>query len=404
MRLLSLVPLLSASVPFLAGFGVPGAPLAGQSQPQPDLSSAPYRQVVASGDFMYVAGTIATDARRHFVPGDVRAQTRTVLEEIKRLLQETGGSLDRVASVQVYLRRAGDFQAMNEVYRTYFPKDPPARTTVVANLVLPQALVEMSAIALRPGAERTVVHPADWIRAPNPYSYGIKSGETLFLSGLVPRNGRDNTAIEGDMTVQVKAVLDNAGAILKAAGMGYADVVSARVFITDTGKLQEMNAAYRPCFPAEPPARATVKVGLTSPQYLVEIGLTAVKSSDRRAFTTPNADGTPGRPNPVLSSAIRAGNRLYLAGTLGNTDANKSDIAGQTKEALARLGRTLAAAGFEWRDAVDTLVCLTDVRNAGAMNGAYRSVVPQPFPARATIETGLVAPDGLVEIMVVAAK
>ena len=104
---------------------------------------------------------------------------------------------------------------------------------------------------------------------------------------------------------------------LAAAGMTLADVVSSRVFITDTALFQDMNAVYRTAFPANPPARATVKVGLTAPQYLVEITMLAVKGGARDVVTTPNADGTPGQPNPVLSSAIKVGPRLFLSGMLG---------------------------------------------------------------------------------------
>ena len=86
-------------------------------------------------------------------------------------------------------------------------------------------------VAVPTGGERRVVHPSDWIASPNPYSYGIKSGNTLFLSGLVSRNGKDNTRVKGDITTQTKTVLDNGAAILKAAGMSFADVVSARVFL-----------------------------------------------------------------------------------------------------------------------------------------------------------------------------
>src|SRR5439155_3035864 len=134
------------------------------------------------------------------------------------------------------------------------------RTTVVvtAPFALPDGLVEMSMVAVPDGGERVVVHPGDWIQSPNPYSYGIKSGNTLFLSGLISRNGKDNTVVKGDITAQTKTVLDNGGAILKAAGMRFGDVVSARVFITDAAALQEMNTAYRTYFPTTPPSRATV--------------------------------------------------------------------------------------------------------------------------------------------------
>src|SRR5262249_17957359 len=194
-------------------------------------------------------------------------------------------------------------------------------------------------------------------------------------------------------------------AILKEAGMTYADVVSARVFLPDDTQFQAMNAAYRPYFAgAAPPARATVKTGLSTPDYAVEITMVAVKDASRKAFTTPNADGTPGTANPNLSSAIQVGNRLYLAGMLGNTPANKGDVKAQTTETLARVGRTLKAAGFEWSNVVDGVVYLPDMSKFQDMNAAYRETLAKDFPARATVGTGLMGADAAVEIMFTAGR
>src|SRR5262249_43222182 len=161
------------------------------------------------------------------------------------------------------------------------------------------------------------------------------------------------SVIKGDMTAQTRAVLDNGRAILEAAGMSYSDVVSSRVFITDNAQFQTMNAAYRPYFSASPPARATVRAGLMGADYQVEIAMVAVKDPQRKAVTTPNADGSPGSPGTSpLSSAVRVGNRLYLSGILGNSADNRNDVKAQTAETLARIGRTLTAAGFGWDDVV----------------------------------------------------
>ena len=134
------------------------------------------------------------------------------------------------------------------------------------------------------------------MKSPNPYSYGIRPGDTLFLAGLVSRNGKDNSVVEGDMPAQTKTVLDNAGQILKAAGMSFDNVVSSRVFITDGTKFQEMNKVYPTYFTKDPPARATVVAPLMGPQYQVEITLTASRLP-KQAFTTPMADGSPGKPS-----------------------------------------------------------------------------------------------------------
>jgi reactive intermediate/imine deaminase len=356
----------------------------------------PYSSAVTAGGFVYVSGTLAQDASGAIVgKGDVAAQTRRVLERMDEVLKAAGTSLDRVVSVTVFLKSAADFQAMNGVYRSFWAKDPPTRTTVIADFVLPDAMVEMSMIAVPPGAERTIVHPDGWMRSPNPYSYAIRSGDTLFLSGLVPRNGRDNTAVSGDITVQTRAVMHNAEELLKAAGMSFANVVSTRVYLTDTANFQAMNGVYGSFFPERPPARATVKAGLAGSQFLVEMTMTA--SSAARQQVGPPRAGVP------LSAGIRAGGRLYLSGVLGNTPQTKGDVAGQTREVLARVRKTLEAGGATPADIVDALVYLKNVGDFQAMNTEYRAFFGKDFPARTTVVTPLVAEDGLVEIMFTAA-
>ena len=367
----------------------------------------PFSPAVKAGDFIYVAGTLGTNASGALAKGDIKAQTRQTLDNITATLKAGNANIANAASVLIYLRSAADFAAMNEVYASYFPKDPPARTTVVVPQPLANAdgLVEISMVVVPNGGERKVVHPSDWIKSPNPYSYGIKSGNTLFLSGLVNRNGKDNSNVKGDVAAQTKVVMDNGAAILKEAGMSFDDVVSARIYLTDDTTFQAMNAAYRPYFAgAAPPARATVKAGLTNPDYAVEVTMIAVKDPSRRAITTPNADGTPGTANPNLSSAIQVGNRLYVAGILGNTPANKGDVKAQTTELLARVGRTLKAAGFDWANVVDGVVYLPDMSKFQDMNAAYREIFAKDFPARATVGTGLMGADAGVEIMFTAVK
>ena len=372
-----------------------GVTVQGQRQVFPGTGQLPFSAATKADNLIYVSGTLARE-------GDIKAQTKSVLDQMSQVLTKAGSSIANVAAVHVYLKNAADFAAMNEVYRTYWPKDPPVRTTIVADLLF-DSLVEMSMVAVPNGGERQVIHPASWMKSPNPYSYGIKTGSTLFMAGLVSRNGKDNSIVEGDLATQARTVLDNARDILSAAGMTFDNVVSSRVYITDATKFQEMNKVYTTYFTKQPPARATVVAPLMGPQYQIEITLTA-SSLPKQVFTTPAADGSPGKPSAILSSAVKVGNRLYVSGILGNTKENLGDAGAQTKELMARIERTLKAAGYGWNDVVDGIVYITDLKNYDAMNAAYRAAIPKDFPARATVRTGLVGADGLVEIMFVASK
>jgi len=358
--------------------------------------ASPYSHAVKSGGLIFLSGAISQDARGNVTPkGDIKGQTKGTIERMRTILTAAGSSLDQVVAVTIYLKSASDFAAMNEAYSGFWTKDPPTRTTVVADAVLPDALIEISMIAVPTGAERVVIHPAGWIKSPSPYSYAIRTGDTLFLSGLVSRNVRDNTIVAGDISVQTAAVLDNATELLKAAGMTIDNVVSSRIYLPDGASFQPMNAVYRKYFSAAPPARATVIAGLAGSQYAVEITLVA-SASPKRVI----ADGRPVNAN--LSAAIRAGDRVYVSGMLGNTPETKGDVGAQTRETLTRIRAALTAAGCSPADVFDSVVYLTDMKNFAAMNDAYRPFFERDFPARATVQTGLVAAEGLVEIMVTA--
>lgn len=347
------------------------------------------------GRFIVLSATLGTDAAGRLAPDDVTAQTRQALENLAGAATRAGVGLNRAAKVNVFLRRASDFAAMNAVYSTFFPSDPPARTTVVTGLREEAALVEIAMVLAAPGEAREVVHPSSWARSPSPYSYGILCGDTLFLAGLVSRRGTDNSAVTGDLAVQTRTVLDNAGELLQAAGMDYGDIVSSRVYITDAAGFGTMNETYRTVFAKDPPVRATVCVDLMNPEMAVEISFVAVKDAGRRVIG-------PAGTLP-LSPGVLAGGRLYLSGVLGNTTETMGNATAQTAEMMARIGRTLEAGGHAWSDVREAFLYVTDIKTTAAVVAEMAKVFPGGLPAGLVVETGLVAGDGLVELMVTAA-
>lgn len=110
---------------------------------------------------------------------DIKSQTQAVLAALKARLEQAGSSLAQAVTVNVVMRSAADFAAMNDTYREVFADKPPTRTTVVAGLP-PGALIGMSAIGAGEGTSREVMHPAGWPKSPRPYSYIVKAGDLVF--------------------------------------------------------------------------------------------------------------------------------------------------------------------------------------------------------------------------------
>jgi 2-iminobutanoate/2-iminopropanoate deaminase len=346
------------------------------------------------GPFLVVGGIIAEDEQQTFLGGTIGQQTTRAFDSLNKRLDGLNADLAQAASVQVYLKRREDFISMNNVYKRQWQGDPPTRTTVVAGLRHPDALVEIAAVVLPKGVMREVVHPRTWRPSPNPYSYAIRSGRTLFMSGLVPRSPRDQSLIVGDVRVQTKAVLDNAKELLKAADMTLADVINARIHLTDVAHFDAMHSVYRTYFPLDPPACTTAITELMNPQFLVEITLMAVKSKYR--LTMPPL---PEQGAVQLSAFVQAEGRLFVSGMRGDAPDTRHNAGAQTLESLQRLTRLLKKARFNWRELREIYVYVSDMAHVPAVMYELAPFLPVfRRPAGVVIQTGLLSPGSLVEI------
>jgi len=112
-------------------------------------AGVPLSPAVRAGDFVYISGQTPVDANGALVGGTIEAQTRQVLENVKAALALAGCTMDQVVKTLVILEDARDFGAFNKVYASYFPKEPPARTTMEARLMV-DIKVEIEAVAYAP--------------------------------------------------------------------------------------------------------------------------------------------------------------------------------------------------------------------------------------------------------------
>jgi 2-iminobutanoate/2-iminopropanoate deaminase len=304
----------------------------------------------------------------------VADQTNRALERAGEALLAGGSSLAHAVAATVYLRDASDFAAMNDAYRRAWSTDPPTRTTLISDLLEDGARVQMSFVGVPAGAERVAIHPRDWAQSPNPYSYAIRSGDTVWCSGLIPRDARDHSVVIGDTAVQTRAVLRNAGVLLAAAGLTHGDVASARVVLADIAEFRIMTAEYGRAFGGAFPARATVQMKLTSAQYRVEMTFVASRAARRRL-----GDRDPA--NPTNTPAVRAGHHLYVAGIPG---ASAADV-------LRRLDDRLALARQHRGDIEELIVYLQDLRTWADVRAAFVEYFEGAMPACTVVRADLAA-------------
>jgi reactive intermediate/imine deaminase len=112
-------------------------------------SHVPLSPAVRAGDFVFVSGQVPVDSSGAVVAGGIAAQTEQVMENVKAALALAGCTLEDVVKTTVLLDDARDFGAFNTAYGRFFPKDPPARTTAEARMMI-DIKVEIEAVAYKP--------------------------------------------------------------------------------------------------------------------------------------------------------------------------------------------------------------------------------------------------------------
>jgi len=109
----------------------------------------PYSQAIQAGDFLFLSGQIPLDPKTgELVKGDIGQQTQRVLENIRGMLESQSLRMENVVKTTIFLKDLGNFNLVNEIYATYFPSSPPARSTVEVSKLPRNAEIEIETIAV----------------------------------------------------------------------------------------------------------------------------------------------------------------------------------------------------------------------------------------------------------------
>ena len=127
--------------------------------------------------------------------------------------------------------------------------------------------------------KRTIIKATGAPAALGPYSQGVlvEGGRTLYIAGQLPIDPQTGSLVgNGDIRIQTERALDNIGAILKEAGMGFDDLVKVGIFLANFDDFGDINEIYARRFSTSPPARTTVQIARFPMGFLIEIDAIAV--------------------------------------------------------------------------------------------------------------------------------
>lgn len=118
------------------------------SSPNAPKAIGPYSQAVRNGSWVFISGCLPVDAvTGELAGGDARTQTKCVLENMRQILKACKMDFKHILKTTVFVTDLSCFADMNEVYSTFFPENPPARSTVQVSALPKGALVEIEAVA-----------------------------------------------------------------------------------------------------------------------------------------------------------------------------------------------------------------------------------------------------------------
>ncbi len=305
-------------------------------------------QGTRAGDWIFVSGQRARDSVGLIIgAGDFEAQTDSAFECVAQVLAEAGADLSDVVKLTAYLVSPLHVERFHDLCARMFPTHPPAGTTaVVASLTSPDALIEIEACARVGGnierqSQRT-----------GPFSTGIRTGNTIFISGQTAGRG-DNERPPTEFPSQLHSVYQNLDASLTDFGAGFSDLVKINYFITNPLYYRELYRIREEVFEVDWPGDSVVSVrALDSPNALIEADAIALLPPAKADFVN-----SPDLPPPFnFSNTVVADGLAYVSGQVAR-DKDKNlvlpgDFDAQFRQALKNVETALNSVGCSFDNAV----------------------------------------------------
>ena len=241
----------------------------------PKTFGLPYSVGIKTDGLIFLSGMTAIDAangeRKH---GTMASETAAILTNMADMLASAGSSLANVVKVNAFLHSLLEMESFNGAYKGFFPEAPPARN--VSGVILNSGMkVEIECIALAGGSETVVrrerapIEPKNPLlnnsrRFNRPHSPGIRVGNLIFVSGMVPLDPATGEARLGPTSEQIQVVLSNMAHLLESNGSALERVVKLNVSLANMLECDTFYRLMRRFFPNDPPACTVVGMQLSN--------------------------------------------------------------------------------------------------------------------------------------------
>lgn len=394
-----------------------------------------HSQTVAFSHYNNLSAQLPIDPKSgKLVAGGIKEQALQCFKNIKSILDSIDHVMSDVVRITVFVKNIKDVDAVDEVYKTFFPTYVPTRTTVAVAALPMGALVQIEALLSHgEGTIPNAPQAGDLIKLINntanaPVS-SISSQAVAFshynnLSAQLPIDPKSGRLVAGGVKEQTEQCLKNIKAILESIDVPFDDIVKINIYLKNFSDVEAVNAVYSTFFPdsaiaravAYVPARTVVAASALPMDALVQIeavvshgdGTPPQAVEDRHGLIV-EANNTQNAPKDSLATQTVAFSHYnHLSAQLPVDPKTSKLVAGgvkeQTLQCLKNMKAIVESIDHVMADVVKVNIFLKNLDDMGAVEEAYATFFPGGVPARRTVGVSALPQDALIQIDAVVAN
>lgn len=389
----------------------------------------PYSQTVAYSHYNHIAAQLPLDPKTgKLVAGDVKEQANQCFKNIKAIVESIDHVMSDVVKINVFVKNIKDVDAVDELYKTFFPSYVPARTVVAVAALPMDALIQVEALVSNgEGTIPNAPQAGDLIKLTNNTTNApidpISTQTVSFshynnLSAQLPIDPKNGRVIAGGVKEQAEQCLNNIKAILESVDVPFDDIVKVNLHLKNFSDLEAVNEVYTTFFPdsaiaravAYVPARTVVAASDLPMGALVQVEVvvshgdgTPPQAVEDRHGLIIEANNTEKAPKDSLSTQTVAFSHYNNISAQLPLDVKSGEIVAggvkeQAEQCLAHIKAIVESIDHLMEDVVKVNVFLKNIEDIDALNEAYTKFFPNGTPARTVVGVSELPKNALVQI------
>ncbi|WJY26350.1 RidA family protein [Sporosarcina trichiuri] len=364
----------------------------------------------------------------NLVAGGIKEQADQCFKNIEAIVNHLGHVMSDVARLSVFVKDIQDVDAVDEVFKTYFPTYVPSRTTVAVAALPMDALVQIEALVTHgEGTIPNAPQAGDLIKltnnTPNAPVSPLSTQTVSFshynnLSAQLPIDPKTGRVVAGGAKEQAVQCLKNIKAILESIDVPFDDIVKTTIFLTDLSDADVVDDVYKTFFPDSAIARA---VAYVPARTVVQAAALPLGASVQIEAVVSHGDGTPPQEiedrhgiviwarntdnapkNPLSTQTVAFSHYNHLSAQLPLDPATGKLVDGGAKEqaeqCLSNIKAIVESIDHVLEDTVKVNIYVKDLSDLDEVNEAYKSFFPEGTPARRVVGASALPHGALVQI------